>query len=172
MNLSNSLSILRIILTFPTAYFIYTGEINFAIIIGIIAGITDFFDGFLARKLNQITELGKIIDPVADKILVGVIAFVMILTEQLPIWFFLAVVVRDLLILAGGFYVSKKYNIILTSNFEGKATFCLIILTVLGVLLNINYVGLYGYYLCLAALIYSFAVYMIRMFQILREKRV
>lgn len=170
MNISNSLSILRIILTVPVAYLIYTGDIKIAIIIGIIAGITDFLDGFLARKLNQITELGKILDPVADKIFVAVIALVMILVDLMPLWFFLAVIARDILILLGGLYLSKKYNLILASNFEGKATFMLIILTILGVLLGIQDVGFYGYYLCLAALIYSFGTYLIRMIEVMRER--
>jgi len=169
MNISNSLSILRIILAFPVAFFIYTDKMTIGIIIGIIAGITDFLDGFLARKLNQITELGKIIDPIADKIFVGLLAFVMIFVDLLPLWFFLAVIIRDLLILAGGLYLTKKYKIVLQSNFEGKATFFLILLTILGVLLKIENVAFYGYYLCSAALVYSFATYLIRMIEVMKE---
>ncbi|MBX3042140.1 MAG: CDP-alcohol phosphatidyltransferase family protein [Candidatus Kapabacteria bacterium] len=171
MNLSNSISLLRIILTFPVAYFIYAGEINIAIIIGVIAGLTDFLDGFFARKLNQITDLGKILDPVADKVFVGVIALVMILTEAMPVWFFLAVILRDLLILAGGLYLKKKYEVVPTSNFEGKVTFFLIVITMLGVVLEFNYAIFYGFYLCTAALIYSFGTYIQRMMEIIKENR-
>ena len=113
MNISNLLSILRIVLAIPIAYFIYIDNILMAIIIGIIAGLSDFFDGFLARKLNQITELGKILDPVADKFLVAIIAFVMIFNELLPLWFFLAVLIRDILILLAGSFLAKKNNLIL-----------------------------------------------------------
>lgn len=171
MNLSNSLSFLRIILTFPVAYFIYNGNHQLAIIIGIIAGITDFLDGYFARKLNQITEFGKVIDPIADKILVSTIGLVMIITELMPVWFFIALITRDLLIVIGGLYLKKKLNIILPSNFEGKATFFLIILIMLGVLLENIYAMIYGYYLCTAALVYSFGVYLIRMIEVLKENR-
>ncbi len=169
MNISNLLSILRIVLAIPIAYFIYIDNILMAIIIGIIAGLSDFFDGFLARKLNQITELGKILDPVADKFLVAIIAFVMIFNELLPLWFFLAVLIRDILILLAGSFLAKKYNLILPSNFEGKVTFLLIIITILGVLLKFDFVHIYGYYLCTAALIYSFISYLLRFIKILKE---
>lgn len=171
MNLSNSLSILRIILTFPVVYLIYTGDITPAIIIGIVAGITDFLDGFFARKLNQVTELGKIIDPIADKIFVGLIALVMLITEMMPIWFFIIVILRDLLILSGGIYLKKKYDIVLASNFEGKVTFVLIVIVMLGVLLNNEYAIYYGYYFCSASLIYSFVIYLMRMREVMNEKR-
>jgi len=171
MNISNFISISRIILTFPLVYLIYVNEIKAAIIVGIIAGITDFLDGFLARKLNQITDLGKILDPVADKILVSFVALVMIITEMLPLWFFSVVIIRDILILAGGLYLKKKYKLILPSNFEGKATFVLIVITLLGVLLENIYAIRYGYLLCTSALIYSLGTYFIRFREVIKENR-
>lgn len=169
MNLSNFLSILRIILTFPTAYFIHIGNLEYAIITGLLAGITDFFDGYFARKLNQITELGKILDPIADKILVAAIAFVLIIDNLIPLWFFSIVLIRDVFIILGGLYLAKKYNLILKSNFEGKATFFLIIITILGVLLKVDFASNYGFYLCTAAIIYSSISYLNRMLKIISQ---
>lgn len=169
MNISNSLSILRIILSIPIAYLIFNQQIEYAIFLGVIAGLTDFLDGFLARKLNQITDLGKILDPIADKILVSLVVITMLINEMLPLWFFVVVVLRDIMILIGGLWIKKKYGIVLSSNFEGKATFLLIILTILGVLLEIEYATRYGYYLCMAAIVYSFSLYLFRGIKVIQE---
>jgi CDP-diacylglycerol--glycerol-3-phosphate 3-phosphatidyltransferase len=82
--------------------------------------ITDLLDGYLARKLNQISELGKIIDPLADKIAVGAIAILMFFNGLIPLWFILVVLVRDLLILTFGMILKRKKKIVLMSNYPGK----------------------------------------------------
>jgi cardiolipin synthase (CMP-forming) len=82
--------------------------------------ITDLLDGYLARKLNQISELGKIIDPLADKIAVGAIAIMMFFNGLIPLWFILIVVMRDVLILIFGLILQRKKKIVLMSNYPGK----------------------------------------------------
>lgn len=81
---------------------------------------TDLLDGYLARMLNQISELGKIIDPLADKIAVGVIAILMFINGLIPLWFIVVVLLRDLLILLFGLYLKGKKKIVLMSNYPGK----------------------------------------------------
>lgn len=163
MNISNSLSILRIILSIPVAVLLIDGNTTAALIVGTIAGITDFLDGYMARKLNQITELGKILDPIADKVFIGIIALVLVYLEIIPFWFFAMIIVRDLLILIGGLYAQKKYNYITTSNFEGKATYFLLLIVTAGLIVDLRIAYAYGIYLTVAALIYSFFVYVFRM---------
>jgi len=82
--------------------------------------LTDLLDGYLARKLNQISELGKIIDPLADKIAVGAIAILMFLKGLIPLWFIVVVLLRDLLILTFGLILKRKKKIVLMSNYPGK----------------------------------------------------
>lgn len=170
MNLSNSLSILRIILAFPVAYYLWTDQITIALIIAFIAAWTDYFDGFLARKLNQITELGKILDPIADKIMLAGIATVLLLKNTLPVWFVIALILRDVLIIIGGIYSSKKLKYVLPSNMLGKVTFCFLLLVILGIILKVDYFDTIGLYVALLALIFSFTVYAIRMIRELKKK--
>ena len=86
----------------------------------LIAASTDLFDGMLARKLGQVTEIGKIIDPLADKIAVAVVAFVLVFQAKIPFWFFCLALSRDLLIFLGGIHITRKQGIILQSNQTGK----------------------------------------------------
>ncbi len=162
MNISNMLSASRFILAIPAMYLILTGSYSFAVLVGIISGLTDFFDGFIARKTDKITELGKILDPLGDKVFLLLFALAMLIEGLMPLWFFVAFAVRDILILAGGVYAKKRHNIVLVSNFEGKVTFVLVLVTVLAVLLGIDVAARYGYALSCAALIYSFAIYLYR----------
>lgn len=121
--ISNFLSIVRILLVVPICLLIFRGDPDGRLwTVGLIvaAGITDLLDGWLARRLNQVSELGKIIDPLADKIAIAAVCTVLAIRELIPYWFFLIVIVRDLLIFFGGMYVRRSQGIILQSNYPGK----------------------------------------------------
>lgn len=68
LTIPNLLSVIRIILVPVFAYFYMNGKVGISIVILVLSGLSDFFDGKIARKFNQISELGKLLDPVADKI--------------------------------------------------------------------------------------------------------
>ena len=68
LTVPNLLSVIRIILVPVFAYFYMNGKVAISIVILVLSGLSDFFDGKIARKFNQISELGKLLDPVADKI--------------------------------------------------------------------------------------------------------
>jgi len=101
----------------------------------VILWLTDILDGYFARKRNEISELGKIIDPLADKISVITITFLLLLKGILPLWFFIVILSRDLIILLGGLYIKKKYEVILQSNWTGKLTVFIIGFTLLNLIL-------------------------------------
>ena len=123
LTISNFLSASRIFLVLPMGYCLVT-EFPFHRMwtIGIIAiaVATDFLDGFFARRLHQVTDFGKIIDPVADKIGLGAYGLLMAWTGDVPLWFVVTVLLRDLLILSGGCYIQRKKKIIPQSNWPGK----------------------------------------------------
>lgn len=124
---SNLISIFRILLIFPTAYFLSKiNEIDSYRIVVILfflgAYITDLLDGFVARKFNQITEFGKIIDPLADKIFVIMIILQLFWMDEIPAYYFWIVILRDIIIFFGGIYVTNKIGKVLPSNLLGKIT--------------------------------------------------
>jgi cardiolipin synthase len=125
--LPNLLSLFRMILGFITL-FLYIiiqdfYKIQLYLIFFIIfAYISDILDGFLARKYNTITELGKIIDPVADKIFIFAIVLILFLSYRLNSVIFYTVIIRDLLIISGSFLFTKKKNFVIPSNYFGKFT--------------------------------------------------
>jgi CDP-diacylglycerol--glycerol-3-phosphate 3-phosphatidyltransferase len=141
-NTSNSLSFLRLLLIIPTWIAFDNFDVTKAgyIVgaIGIFAAITDILDGFLARKLNQITEFGKVIDPLADKVLVVFVVLNLYLLGKISDYYFYLIVSRDILILMGGLLVSKKIGKVLPSDYIGKATVLSISFVLLMVLLNID----------------------------------
>ncbi len=123
--ISNFLSILRLMLVIPIALLLFRSSDTaryIAVLIGIIAVITDGLDGYFARKYNQITDLGKIIDPLADKILMGVVSLICVIKNFMPIFFFMLLLSRDIIILMGGLYLKNKKRIIPQSNMLGKVT--------------------------------------------------
>ncbi len=124
---SNYISFSRILLGIPIFYFVsHIENIEGAryILVGLYftAFLTDILDGYFARKFNDISELGKIIDPLADKILVIMVVIYLYYFNIIPDYYFWIVVLRDLIIFTGGIFVSNRIGIVLPSNYLGKAT--------------------------------------------------
>ena len=97
----NLLSIIRIVLVYPILYNIFLGNFIVSIIYFVIASVTDALDGFLARKMDWQTQLGKILDPVADKLLLSGTIFILWLNEYIPFYIFIIFISRDIAILIG-----------------------------------------------------------------------
>lgn len=101
MILPNQLTVLRIILT-PIFFFLFiSGDstlIQISLIVFLLAALTDWYDGWLARKFNYITEWGKFMDPLADKILTSTAFFAFVFIGLLQLWMVIIIVIRDILI--------------------------------------------------------------------------
>lgn len=103
MVLPNQLTVLRIILTPVYLFLFLTGDptlIQISMVVFIIAAITDWYDGWLARKFNYITEWGKFLDPLADKILTSTAFLGFVFVGVLDLWMVVLIIIRDLLITA------------------------------------------------------------------------
>jgi CDP-diacylglycerol--glycerol-3-phosphate 3-phosphatidyltransferase len=144
--LSNGLSLLRILLVVPVALLLFSGiphARTFAAGLIVIAALTDFLDGLIARARNETTRFGRIIDPVADKVGIGAVAVILTVQGTLPLWFVLAAIARDLAILAVAWRLSRRKAAVPQSNRTGKWTAALLGLTVFaGVLDPLDSTGL------------------------------
>lgn len=126
MNLPNKLSLFRIIAV-PVMTLIYYLPVYMAplwsVIIFIVAAFTDFLDGYIARKYNMVTDLGKLLDPIADKMLVVFALFIVVENESLPVgWGGAAcavIVAREMLISIVRQIAASK-GVIIQANIFGK----------------------------------------------------
>jgi CDP-diacylglycerol--glycerol-3-phosphate 3-phosphatidyltransferase len=128
MNVPNSLTILRIILGFIVPYMMITGDFNirvWAAILFAIAAFTDWLDGWYARRYNLITQLGKILDPIADKIIVlgCFVALSDVFFENMySIWWIVPIFLREVVItIYRMIFLLRKKPIVVAASWSGKA---------------------------------------------------
>ena len=111
MNLANLITILRIVLV-PIFLVILLTEMEnkeiFAFIVFIIAATSDAFDGYIARKYDQVTELGKFLDPLADKLLVSAALLALVFLQLVETWVAAVIILREIFITAFRFYFLVK----------------------------------------------------------------
>ena len=110
MTIPNLLTLARIFLTPLLAWFLLRKWMTAAFLVFFIAGLTDAFDGLLARVLNQKSRLGSYIDPLADKLLLVTSFLLLWKIGEIPLWLVIITVGRDLLIL-GGFFVLYFFQV-------------------------------------------------------------
>ncbi|MGD1044964.1 MAG: CDP-alcohol phosphatidyltransferase family protein [Bacteroidota bacterium] len=170
LTISNLLSVSRIFLVIPMGYclvleFPYHRLWTAGIIV--IAVVTDLLDGFLARKLHQVTDLGKILDPLADKIGIGIYAVLIAWAGDVPVWFVIFVLLRDLLIFSGGLYIQRAKKIIPQSNWPGKIAVTLVALVLfLGTIQvdALHHLFIYTIWVSVVMMLWSMVSYAQRLF--------
>jgi cardiolipin synthase len=99
--LPNLLCVLRILLVYPVAHGILQGRYAEVMALFVIAALSDALDGFLAKRFGWHTELGKVLDPVADKLLLVTVFICLSIAGRAPWWLAALVLLRDLVILFG-----------------------------------------------------------------------
>lgn len=116
---ANIVSIFRVPLAVAACFSLWNGHSDYTLLFVVLAILSDAVDGKLARITGTVSDWGKILDPLADKIALAVFAVTMLLMNLLPLWVFVVLAVRDLLIVTGGllFYRKKKPP---SSNIWGK----------------------------------------------------
>jgi cardiolipin synthase len=174
----NILSVIRILLVFAFVYFVFLPEPygeRVAVLVFILAGATDVVDGFLARKYNWITNLGKLLDPFADKLMQCTVLVCLCLKEIIPLWFVIPFFVKEISTLLLGFFVIRRRNVVVVSRWYGKAAVCLFYLTVvISVMLQEKIVdnGILQLVLFLPAVIFALAAFFgyIKHYSVLRKE--
>ena len=145
MNLPNKLTTFRVILIPFFVFFLlapyFEGYGNYiALVIFIVASLTDFLDGKIARKYNLVTNFGKFMDPLADKLLVStaLICFVSIPDNPMPVWGVIVIISREFII-SGFRLVAANEGIVLAASWWGKIKTT--VQMVMSVLLIVNFDG-------------------------------
>lgn len=123
MNLPNRLTVIRIILT-PVFLFLFMADFIpynniFALIVFVIAALTDLADGKIARKRNIVTNFGKIADPIADKILSSAVLLGLMLLDMCSIWVVLIVLTREFAVSAIRISAASQ-GLVIPANIYGK----------------------------------------------------
>ena len=165
MTISNFFSFARVLLVWPIVNGLLertdAGNMK-ALLFMLAAALTDYLDGYFARKFDQRSDVGRILDPLAVKIGIGIVAIVLMFTHELPAWFLILIIARDLAILLfGAFMVSRTKNIP-ESNWTGKATVSALAIVIIAFTLSIDSVKWYLLYACVAVLVVSMYSYLKR----------
>ena len=141
MNLATALTLLRIAATLPLVYFLLQLDTVSQIIAAVIfalAALLDALDGYVARKFNQVTELGKFLDPVADKLLVLSALAVMTAQNRAPMLALLLIVAREVLVTNLRTQRLKK-SLEVAADKTGKFKAVIQMLAILMLILNLPY---------------------------------
>ena len=119
MNLPNKLTILRMIMIVPFVVLLLMGWDYIALIIFIIASLTDMLDGKIARKYNLVTNFGKFMDPLADKLLVCAAMIVLVEMGRIPAWIVIIIISREFII-SGFRLVASDNGVVIAASYWGK----------------------------------------------------
>ncbi len=132
MTLPNQLTILRIILTPVFLYLFLSNDpllIQISLAVFLVAALTDWYDGWLARKFNYITDWGKFWDPLADKILTSTAFIGLVFVNLIPLWMVILIIFRDLVVTLLRVYAeSRGYNFITSYYAKWKTVLQMIFL--------------------------------------------
>lgn len=109
-HIPNALCILRMLLVVPIAWLLNAGEYQLTLWVFAFAGLTDGLDGFLAKRCGWMSELGKILDPLADKILLVSVFITLAALGIVPVWLAVTAVARDVIITAGAISYNALYG--------------------------------------------------------------
>jgi len=168
---SNAFSVLRMVLAVPVVWLIILGPAfvwpTFALVVVMI--ISDILDGHLARRRNEITRWGKILDPLADKVAIGAITLVLVFYKDLPFWVIAAVLIRDGLILLASMFLIGKKDVVVSSNIWGKLTTLLMSFLLVSFLMDLFVIQTPLLWACGVLLLVSWLSYLINFIQLIKS---
>ena len=169
MNIPNMLTLLRIIMI-PIFYIIFFSDITnnslFAALIFIIASLTDWLDGFLARKWKVVTNFGKIMDPLADKLLVMTALVCLLTSFRIPAWAVIVILSREMAI-TGLRIIAASEGVIVAADKLGKFKTVFQMFAIVLLLLN-NFIGIYMLYIAILFTVLSGIDYIIKMNRVIK----
>lgn len=144
MNLPNKLTVLRVIMVVPFIVFLMgnthiTGTYDkwIALAIFVIASLTDLLDGYIARKYNMVTDFGKFMDPLADKLLVCLAMICFVELNKLPAWMVVIIIAREFVI-SGIRLVAAEKGTVIAASYYGKFKTAFSMVMIILLIMDIN----------------------------------
>ena len=127
LTLANVVSVVRLMAIPVFLWLVIEDELLIAFVLLVAAVLTDFVDGMIARRMNEITKLGQFLDPFADRLFIAATVIALAIQDVVPWWFVVAVMLRDALLGVGGIVMSRYGHGTLPVKWWGKvATFGLL----------------------------------------------
>jgi len=172
LNIPNALSVFRILLIPIFLYMLNSNkESGFYMATAVLAlsYITDILDGYIARKKNMITELGKILDPLADKITQGVVVIALLIKGYIPAFVVIILLAKELIQISGGIYIKIKLKAQMPpANVFGKTATGMFYISMLLLLLSVPY-AIYIVYITIIILLIAFINYVVMFIKFRKE---
>ncbi|MEI6132626.1 MAG: CDP-alcohol phosphatidyltransferase family protein [Bacillota bacterium] len=131
MNIANILTLIRLLLVPIFAVFFIQGNYLLAIVVFVLCGITDFVDGFIARKYDMVTEFGKLMDPLADKVLQITALVLLTIYFQINIAIVIVFALKEAVMLTGSTFLYRK-KVVVFSNWYGKVATVVLFIAIFG----------------------------------------
>ena len=180
MNLPNKLTLFRVILIPFFVFFLLTSMFGgysdyIAVAIFVVASITDFLDGKIARKYNLVTNFGKFMDPLADKLLVCSALICLVELSRIPAWVVIVIIAREFII-SGFRLIASDNGIDIAASYWGKFKTASQMIMVIVLILNIpnrvfEILGTVLIYLSLVLTVVSLIDYLVKNKDVLKEQK-
>jgi len=137
--IANGITALRLILSIPIFYMLWHNASPWAVFaLFVVAALTDFLDGYIARRRNEISNVGKLLDPVADKVLVVGTLIAITLRGDIPVLWVILLGLKEIAMLLGGAILLERAKRIVAARFLGKAATVVLVVGIVLALLQVT----------------------------------
>lgn len=178
MNLPNKLTIFRVILIPFFVFFLLTDFVGnwgkwIALAIFIVASVTDFLDGHIARKYNLVTNFGKFMDPLADKLLVCSAMICLIEKGLIPSWIVIIIIAREFII-SGFRLIASDNGVVIAASYWGKFKTTFQIIMICLMIANIEQIAIITtivMYIALALTVISLVDYLVKNKDVMKDNK-
>ena len=167
-NLPNFISISRILLIVPCLLFFDAGDNYSGLFILALMIVSDYADGIIARRMNIVSDFGKALDPLSDKIVIIILIAYLILEKNFPIWYISSLILRDIILSYLGLRVKKKTGVMPQANMAGKIGVNGIAIMIIGWFMEWEWMKLLGLWGSVLLILYSSGIYFKDYFKALR----
>ena len=164
VTVSNILSLFRLVLSIPLIWALENDWMLSVLVMVVLAVLSDFFDGFLARRAHTITNVGRLLDPIADKFIMMAVMIFLIFDpqRQFPMFFFILLGLRDITLSNLASYLMNRKAVVFESNKAGKWFTSVTALAMIFYILNFTLTGFWILMIAVVLLLLSWYQYLVK----------